>query len=112
MEYFLIMTKTRQIGFRVPEEEYQKLMNVLARAKERTLGYAPLGDVIREAIGLIPMKIITQADRDYLAGKIATLSTEDIDYRRRVADMPISGRDDVTVVPSRRKAKLSRKKKP
>jgi len=67
------MAKTRQIGFRLPEDEYQKIMTVHAKAKERTLGYAPLGDVIREALGLTPLKVITQEERDYLAGKISTL---------------------------------------
>jgi hypothetical protein len=70
------MAKTRQIGFRLPEDEYQKIMAVTAKAKERTLGYAPLGDVIREALGLIPLKVITQEERDYLAGKVKSLPHE------------------------------------
>lgn len=96
------MTKTRQIGFRLPEHEYQKLMDVLERAKERTLGYAPLGDVIREAIGLIPMKVITQVDRDYLAGKINALPTEG-DHRVGAAQADVSPGDKITVVPAKRK---------
>lgn len=67
------MAKTRQISFRLPESEYQKIAVVHQNAKERTLGYAPLGDVIREAIGLIPLKVITQEERDFLSGRISSL---------------------------------------
>ena len=67
------MAKTRQIGFRLPEDEYQRIMVVFNRAKERTLDYAPLGDVIREACGIKPLKLITQQERDYLAGKLDSL---------------------------------------
>lgn len=67
------MAKTRQIGIRLPEDEYRRLMAVYANAKERTMDYAPLGDVIREAIGLKPLKVITQEERDFLSGKLPTL---------------------------------------
>jgi hypothetical protein len=67
------MAKTRQISFRLPEDEFQKLAKVWARAKERTLDYAPLGDVVREAIGLKPIKVITEEERSYLSGRISLL---------------------------------------
>lgn len=71
------MAKTRQVGFRLPEEEYARLANVHERAKQRTLGNAPFGDVVREALGLIPMKIITPQERDYIAGLLDTLPEGD-----------------------------------
>lgn len=67
------MAKTRQISFRLPEDEFQKLAKVWARAKERTLDYAPLGDVVREAIGLKPIKVISEDERAYLSGRLSSL---------------------------------------
>lgn len=87
------MAKTRQIGFRLPESEYQKIAAVHAKAKERTLGYAPLGDVIREAIGLIPLKVITQAERDFLSGRLATLEGQDACGPYVNSPGPVPGRD-------------------
>lgn len=82
MRYANFMAKTRQIGFRLPEEEYQRIIVIYNKAKERTMGYAPLGDVIREAIGLVPLKIITKEERDSLSSKNATIEK---DSKRRSA---------------------------
>lgn len=66
------MQKTRQIGFRVPIAEHDRLMVVFKRAQAKTLGYAPFTDVCRELLSLIPQKLITDEDRHFLlTGKMA-----------------------------------------
>lgn len=67
MNYTCCMAKTRQISFRLPEDEYRRIEAIYLKAKQRTLGYAPLGDVIRELLGLIPLNLVTKEDRDKLS---------------------------------------------
>ena len=70
------MAKTRQISFRIPEDEYQRIMRVFERAKERTMGYAPLGDVVRELIGTCKPKLTTEEDRQSVSWENAFRESE------------------------------------
>lgn len=62
------MARTKQIGLRLTEDEYARLMEVFHRAEERTYGYATISDVAKELMGLRPLRVVTEEEREYLSG--------------------------------------------
>jgi len=64
--YHLDMAKSKIASMRLTPEEYERLEKVVQRAKERSLGYATEADVLRELIGLRPLKAVTEEDRYFI----------------------------------------------
>lgn len=114
MVYCVHMAKTRQVSFRLPEDEYARLAAVHERAKERTLGYAPFGDVVREALGLISLNVITEQERDYISGKIINLPIQAGNERRQEGQRYQSDLLDIPEPerPRKRKSKLLKGRRP
>lgn len=54
--------KTRQIGFRISEEDYQRIETLLRRAKQRAKGRIMQVDIIRELMGLDPPGLLSEVE--------------------------------------------------
>jgi hypothetical protein len=58
--------KLRMISLRLDDEEAERLAKVYEIALKKTMGYAPLSDVVRELIGFKPFHLISESDRETL----------------------------------------------
>lgn len=55
-----------RINLRLTEEEARRISRVVEIAEKKTLGYAPLSDIIKELIGLAPYRLLNESARKLL----------------------------------------------
>ena len=55
-----------RINLRLTEEEARRLSRIVEIAEEKTLGYAPLSDIVKELIGLAPYRLLNESARKML----------------------------------------------
>lgn len=63
------MAKTVRINFRLSGNDAERFLAVWEGVLERTLGEAKRTNVIKELMGLRPLKLVTQSDLDLLSGR-------------------------------------------
>jgi len=64
--YVSVMRDSKVKAIRLTAEECARLEKVVERAKERTMGYATEADVLRELLGIKPMRAVSEDDRYYM----------------------------------------------
>jgi hypothetical protein len=55
-----------RINLRLTEEEAQRFSRIVEIAEKKTLGYAPLSDIVKELIGLTPYRLLNDSVRKML----------------------------------------------
>ena len=55
-----------RINLRLTDEEARRFSRVVEIAEKKTLGYAPLSDIVKELIGLAPYQLLNESARKML----------------------------------------------
>jgi hypothetical protein len=58
--------KQHQIALRLDDDQMERLNRVFSLGDERTLGQVDRSVILRELLGLTPLKILTEQDRQLL----------------------------------------------
>lgn len=94
MNYNVVMSKAKQIGLRLTEEEVKRLDAILERINRTNDTNA--SNVLREFLGLRPRKVTTEADALYFSGLRDSLPEEKHPANSRVIvvdELPVTGKD-------------------
>lgn len=68
------MKKTKYVGFRISMDEFARLELVREHIATCARGQKPeVADILRSILGWGNPDLVTQAERDYIAGKISVL---------------------------------------